>query len=245
MCRRPRTVGTPLALALIALPFALPLAAPAAGAQGSAHFAAARLAARSDSFAILVQGTPRGYMKEKIEKTADGFRLTSDQSIGGMMSQTTEVVFSPALEMRSVKQTGEARGMAMKIDVSYAGGRATGAATTPGPQGLKTIEVNAEVPAGAVDDNVLMSLVPTLTLTPGATYKVAVFASGQGTLREMTLTVGEKEPVTVLAGSFEAFPVTLTGGPIPVTAYVTVGAAPRMVKLTMSGSPLSFELAPK
>lgn len=240
--RRPsRAIRPPLALLLLALP----LAAPAAGAQGNPHFAPARLAVRSDSFAILMQGAPRGFMKETLTRTADGFRLTSVQSIAGMLSQSTEVDFSPALEMRSVRQTGEARGMAMKIDVSYAAGRATGAATTPGPQGLKSIEVNAEFPDGAVDDNVLMSLVPTLTLTPGASYKVPVFASGQGSLREITLTVGDKESVSVLAGSFEAFPVTVSGGPVPVTAYVAVGESPRVIKLVVSGSPLTFELASK
>ena len=238
MRRLPRALPASLALLLVALPFG----AQRAGAQASSPFASARLAVRSDSFAIMVQGTPRGFMKETIEKTADGFRMTSVQSMGQMMSQSTEVAFSPALEMRSVMQTGEARGMAMKIDVRYEAGRATGAATTPGPQGMKTIDVNAEFPVGTVDDNVLSALVPTIPLTPGATYKVPVFASGQGTLKEMTLTVGPKESVSVLAGSFEAWPVKLEGGAIPVTLYVTAGATPRVVKLAMAGSPLSFEL---
>lgn len=54
--------------------------------------------------------------------------------------------------------------------------RAPGSATTPA--GMKSIEVDAEFPSGAVDDNVLMALLPTLTLTPGSTHVVRVFAMG-------------------------------------------------------------------
>lgn len=219
------------------------LAAPEASAQSKSPFDPRLMRERSDSFAIVVQGAPRGFMKESITARPGGFRLTSQQALGTMMSQETQVDFTGSLEMQEVRQSGTARGMEMKIGVTYASGRATGTATTPGPQGMKSITVDAEIPAGAVDDNVLMSLLPTLELTPGATHAVPVFASGKGTLATMTLTVGARETVTVLAGSFEVHPVSLTGGDVPVTFFVSAAAPRRVVKMTMPGSPLSFELA--
>jgi hypothetical protein len=132
--------------------------------------------------------------------------------------------------------------MEMKIDVAYGGGRATGSATTPGPQGMKSITVDAALPPGAVDDNALMALLPTLELTEGATVRVPVFASGKGTAATMTLTIGAREPVTVPAGTFDAYPVAMTGGDAPVTFYVSTGTESRVVKMTMPGSPISFEL---
>jgi hypothetical protein len=227
----------PASLALASL-----LAATGALAQGASPFSAARLVARSDSFVVLVQGTPRGFARETIERTADGFRLTSRQEMGGMMSQSTEVAFSPALEMRSVKQTGQARGAEMKIDVTYADGRAKGAAPTPGPQGMQTLAVDTVVPPGSIDDNLLMALLPTLELRPGAEYRVAVFASGKGEAQEVTLKVGAAESVSVPAGTFDAHPVLMSGGPVPVTFYVSAGAASRVVRLTMAGVPMEYQL---
>ena len=160
-----------------------------------------------------------------------------------MMSQTTEVTFSPALEMRSVRQTGQARGAEMKIDVTYADGRAKGAATTPGPQGMQTLAVDAVVPPGAVDDNLLMAMLPTLKLERGAEYRAVVFASGKGQLQEVMLKVGAKESVQVPAGTFDAHPVTMSGGPVAVTFYVSSGDTPRVVRLTMQGVPMEYQLA--
>ncbi|MBK9978166.1 MAG: hypothetical protein IPP20_09560 [Gemmatimonadetes bacterium] len=228
---------------LAAAATAFHFAASVASAQSKSPFDPRLMRERSDSFAIVVQGAPRGFMKESITARPGGFRLTSQQALGTMMSQETQVDFTGSLEMQEVRQSGTARGMEMKIGVAYASGRATGTATTPGPQGMKSITVDAAFPAGAVDDNVLMSLLPTLELTPGATHAVPVFASGKGTLATMTLTVGARETVTVLAGSFEVHPVSLTGGDVPVTFFVSAAAPRRVVKMTMPGSPLSFELA--
>jgi hypothetical protein len=157
------------------------------------------------------------------------------------MNQSTEVRFSRTLGMTSVKQDGQARGQAMKIEVSYADGRAKGSATTPGPQGMKTIVVDTTVPAGAVDDNVLQALLPALPLGAGKAFQVPVFASGQGTSKVMTVTVTGNESVTVPAGTFDAWKVEVSGGQVPVTFWVS-RATPRVVKMGFAGAPMGFEL---
>ena len=216
----------------------LPLIPALAAAQ--APFDPARVLARSDSFAVMVQGRQVGGIRETIERLGEGFRLTSVQALAGM-SQTTEVRFSRTLGMTSVRQDGQARGQSMKIEVTYAGGRARGSATTPGPQGMRTIAVDTTVPPGAVDDNVLQALLPALPLGAGKSFEVPVFASGQGTSKVMTVAVNGSESVTVPAGTFDAWKVDVTGGQVPVTFWVS-RSTPRVVKMGFAGAPMAFEL---
>lgn len=234
----PRSFTSPLRILLLGAAFSVSRIASA-----QSPFDAARLVPRADSFAILVQGTPRGFMREAVTAREGGFRLVSRQVLGTMMEQDTEVDFTATLQMQDVRQRGTARGQAMKIEVRYAEGRATGSATTPGPQGMNSLTVDAELPKGAVDDNVLMALLPTLTLTAGSRYEVPVFASGKGSAKTVTLEVGAMEKITVLAGTFDAHPIVMTGGDAPVTFHVAALPSPRVVRMTIPGSPLSFELA--
>jgi Protein of unknown function (DUF3108) len=220
-------------------PLAVLLLVPTIAAAQS-PFDPARLVPRSDSFAVMLQGRQVGGIRETIEKTADGFRLRSVQALAGM-NQSTEVLFSRTLGMTSVTQEGQARGQAMKINVAYARGRAKGSATTPGPQGMKTIAVDTIVPPGAVDDNALQSFLPALPLGAGKSFQVPVFSSGQGTSKVMTVTVTGSESVTVPAGTFEAWKVEVAGGQVPVTFWVSK-TEPRVVKMGFAGAPMAFEL---
>lgn len=204
-------------------------------------FDPARVTPRSDSFVVTLQGRAVGGVRETLERTADGYRLVSVQGLAGM-SQTTEVTFTRALDMRAVKQSGQVRGQPMSIEVTYGGGRAKGAATTPDQQGaLKTTVVDTVVPAGAVDDNALQSLLHSLPLAAGKTFTIPVFASGQGAAKPMAVAVTGEEQVTVPAGSFDSWKVTVTGGAIPVTFWIAK-AVPRVVKLGFAGAPMAFEL---
>lgn len=216
------------------------LLVPALAAQPSSPFQPGRLVPRTDSFTVILQGRVVGVVRESIERTAAGYRLTSLQQVPGM-SQVTEVEFSRTLAMRSVKQSGQVRGAEMRIDVVYAGGRAKGSATTPGQRGLTTIAVDTVAPPGVVDDNALQSLLPTLPLGAGKSFTVDVFASGKGYAAPVTIAVTGADSVIVPAGTFDAWRLEVTGGPVPVTFWVSK-AAPRVVKMGIAGAPMSFEL---
>ncbi|MGQ0649040.1 MAG: DUF3108 domain-containing protein [Gemmatimonadaceae bacterium] len=216
------------------------LAARILPTQAASPFEGARLIPRTDSFVVMVQGRQIGSVRETIERTGDGYRLTSVQQMAGM-SQSTEVTFTRNLAMRSVKQAGQVRGAEMRIDVSYSGGRAKGTSTTPTPQGMKTIVVDTVVPGGSVDDNLVQGLLHTLPLAEGKAFVVSVFASGQGTSKPMTIQVAGSEAVTVPAGTFDAWKLNVAGGQVPVTFWVSK-QDPRVVKLGFAGAPMSFEL---
>jgi len=188
-----------------------------------------------------VQGRPLGSQTQTVERTADGFTVTQVAMLGPIGTQTTTLTLDERLGMRSVKQTGKMQGMDTRIDVAYANGRATGSAATPQPTGgVKEVQVNAEVPAGAIDDNLVATLLPTMPWAAGAKLTVPVFASGEGALRSYTFTVAGAESVTVPAGTAQAWRIESTGGQVPVTYWVEQAAPHRLLKLAPAGTPLEL-----
>lgn len=202
-----------------------------------------RLVPRADSFAVYIQGNPLGFQRSTLEKTAGGWKYTEDTQIATFIQQHTEVSFGADLSMGAVTQSGTAQGQATKIDVSYAGGRAKGSATTPQPAGgTKTVQVDAEMPQGAVDDNALAPLLAAFRWAAGAKFTVATFASGKGALVPVTLAVSGEETVQVPAGSFAAWKIDMTGSDQAVTFWVAKVAPYRLVKIAIVGAPIEMRL---
>lgn len=200
-----------------------------------------KLVAGRDSFAVLVQGNPFGYTTTEVARAADGFTITQTSVLGPIGTQETTLSLDERLGMRAVKQSGKLQGMDTRIDVAYADGRATGSAATPQPTGgVQEVTVDAEVPAGAIDDNAVAALLPTMPWAEGARFTIPVFASGQGTLQPHTFTVAGAESVTVPAGTVQAWKVEATGGQVPVTYWVEQAAPHRVLKIAPVGLPLEM-----
>lgn len=216
-------------------------ASAAAQSPGSIDYAA--LAARTDSFVVMVQWNPLGFQRTTIERTEGGFRVVDDVQIGPIMSQHTEVELGPDGTLRSTRQTGQVRGQSTNIEITYHDGRAKGSATTPSAAGPVTAAIDTTVGAHAVDDNVIMALLPALDWAPSASFLLPVFLSGKGYEQSLTLTVKGTEKLTVPAGTFEVYRVDLSGGQAPVAMYITTEAPHRLVKIAPQGTPLEFVLA--
>ncbi len=202
-----------------------------------------QLVPRSDSFAVYVQGNVFGFLRSRLERAGAGWKYIEDTQLGPIMQQHTEVSFGADLAMTAVTQSGKAQGMDTKIDVSYAVGRAKGSATTPQPTGgTKTIQVDAEMPPGAIDDKLLASLLPAFRWAAGAKFPVALFSSGKGSLTPAMLSVSGEESVTVPAGIILAWKIDLTGSDQPVTFWVEKSAPHRLVKFASVGAPVEMRL---
>lgn len=202
-----------------------------------------QLSARSDSFAVFVQGNPFGYQRGRLETAGGGWKYTEDVSLGPIVQQHTEVTFGTDMSPSLVMQTGKTQGQDTRIDVTYAGGHAKGSATTPRPTGPKTIQVDADVAPGTIDDNMLTPLLAAFRWTAGAKFIVQVFQSGKGSTIPVTLAVSGDESVTVPAGTFDAWKVDMTGGEQAVTFWVEKGAPHRLVKIGIVGAPIEMRLA--
>ena len=224
------------------LVLALSLLATPAAAQGPIDFS--RLRPATDSFVVLVQGRPVGYELITLEKVEGGFRITDDTNLMPRMQQRTEVAIDASGAMTSVKQRGAIMGKEMSIDVAYAGGKAKGSATVPGPDGaMTTKEVAADVPANAIDDNVLLPLLPGVAWRPGLAVTVPVFASGRNTLHQVTLTVVGTERLQVPAGTFDVYKVTVDGLTQGMTLYLNTTLPRRVLKAVPVGVPMEFVAA--
>ncbi|MEK6613160.1 MAG: insulinase family protein [Gemmatimonadota bacterium] len=203
---------------------------------------AGALVARTDSFAVILQGNAIGSQVAKLEKVTGGWKYTETTAIAmAGVQQSTTLTFSDALEMQEVHQTGMQGGQAVKIDVSYAGARAKGSATTPSQTGPKTTAVDAEMPKGAIDDNAIQPLMGAMKWAVGAKIPVAAFQSGKGTLAQLALTVTGEEKVKVAAGEFDTWKVEMSGTETPVTWWISK-SNPRVVKIVPTGAPISIEL---
>lgn len=198
---------------------------------------------RSDSFVVMVQGNPMGFQRSSLERTETGFRLIDDVQIGPIMTQHTEVEFGPDGAMRSTRQNGTVRGQDMKIELDYALGRAKGTATAPTMTGMQSTAIDTTIDAGAVDDNLITTVVPAITWAPGAKFALPVFLSGKGHGQSLTLAVAGIDSVTVPAGTFETYRIEVTGGQAPVVMYVSTVQPYRLVRIAPRGAPLEFVLA--
>jgi zinc protease len=202
-----------------------------------------KLVARSDSFVVMVQGNPFGFQKARLEKSGAGWKYSEEVSLGPMGGQKTDVTFDADLTPGTVSQNGTQMGQATKIEVSYAGGRAKGSATTPSQTGPKTVQVDAEVAKGTIDDNMLAAILPTFRWAAGAKFSVPVFQSGKGTSTVVTLTVAGEETVAVPVGSIPAWKVEVAGTEAPVVFYIEKAAPNRLVKIAIVGAPVEMRLA--
>ncbi|GLC23769.1 insulinase family protein [Roseisolibacter agri] len=211
-------------------------AADLAPRAGALAIDASRLAAHRDSFAVRVQGNVLGSSVYELAKDGDGWKVTEATSIaGGVVQQSTTLRTDASLAPRALEQRGKVQGQDTKADVTYAGGRAKGSSATPGPQGIKQLTIDTELPAGTIDDNALAATLPLLRWAPGAKHVVSVFSAGKGTVVPFTLTVTGTEQVTVPAGAFEAFRIEQTGGDQPVTFFVATAAPHRLLKIAVGG----------
>ena len=201
-----------------------------------------RLAARRDSFVVRVQGNPLGSSVYELTKEGDGWLVKEATMIaGGVVQQGTTLRMDAALAPRMLEQRGKMQGQETKGDVTFAGGRAKGAATAASPQGIKPVTIDVELPAGTLDDNAVALALPLLRWAPGAKHTLSIFSSGKGTVTPLTMTVTGTEQVAVPAGTFEAYRIEQTGGEQPITYFVATAAPHRLLKV--STGPVELVLA--
>jgi hypothetical protein len=204
----------------------------------------AQIVSHSDSFQIVIQGTPNGALTAQTTVSADSVVYQEHTVIaGGMVQQGTTVHFSPAdLSVTQVDQTGRVQGQPADIHLTYQAGRVQGKSTTPQPGGAQTLQIDTTVAPGTYDDNALSFILPALPLADGANLAVNVFESGKGVTQVMQIKVSDGGSLTVPAGTFPVFRLDITGGQVPTAFYITKDTPRRIVKIELLGAPFVFEL---
>lgn len=201
-----------------------------------------KLVERNDSSSVLVQGNAMGSAVTRLARSANGFTFTSNLAIGPFMAQNMVAQFNQSLVPATVKGTGQIQGQPLSVDLTYANGRVKGTASVPGPQGMKTVNVDTAIAAGVIDANMLGALIPGLRWAPNAKFTVQAFDGTENVVRTMNLSVTGTESVTVPAGTFEAYRVEMTGGQAPIVMHITTAQPHRVVKTAPGGAPVEFVL---
>jgi zinc protease len=205
----------------------------------------AQLTPRRDSLQILIQGNPMG--AQTMEITAEGDQVVVAERtmipLMGMNQETRVVMAAGTLALRAVDQTGQVGPQAAETHLAVQAGRITGRAQTPQPGGQpKIAEIDTILPEGTIESNQLTAVIPALALAEGATFSVNVFDASESSLKPYAIRVDGVETVTVPAGSFDVFKVTVTGGPFPTAMYVTQAAPRHIVRIEIVGQPFVMEL---
>ncbi len=208
---------------------------------GTLTFEVHRLAPRIDSLVIMAQGQPVGIQVAEIARGGDSLVYTERTTLGPQLNQSTRLVFDSTGRMRRLDQTGKVRGQDTRIGLSYGGGRVKGQAQVLDSLGRpRTITVDTAVTATIVDDNALVALLPTLPWALNTRWIIPVFGSGENRVRDVRLTVADIEQVRTPAGDFEAYRADLDGASQSASFYVTTQAPHRLVRVSLTGSPIEF-----
>ncbi len=204
-----------------------------------------QVVSRRDSFAMMVQGNAMGSVVTETVRDGNDVIISELVSLAvmGMRQESRATLAVGPIVMKTIDQTMDFRGQKAETHLVYADGRVSGTAQTPQPTGeIETAEIDTEVLAGVLDDNVVQGLLPAFPLAEGAEFTVNVFRGGEGSVAPLTFKVAAVEDVTVPAGTFSVFRIEMTGGQQPATFYVTRDTPRRVVKMVPAGQPVSLEL---
>jgi hypothetical protein len=207
----------------------------------------AMLAPHTDSLAVNVQGREVGHMVTEVTRSGDSIIIREAFILAafGVNQSSRMVLAATDLALRGYTQDVNMAGQGGTTHLTYTGsrvqGRAFKAPQSPGAAGT-TVDVDTTLAEGVVDVNYLSTVLGALPLAPGAEFTVTTFDPSDGATRVMTVSAAGPENLTVPAGTFSVYRVSLSGGPQPVTFYLTAAGPRRMVKFEIAGAPLSVEL---
>jgi zinc protease len=197
-------------------------------------------AARVDSLAILADGRTVGMQVTRLTPAGDSLTYVEETVLGTMLSQTTTLTFDTAGRMRSLDQSGKARGQDTRIQLKYGTGRVRGTALVAAGDGPRTIAVDTAVSDGIVDDNGIQALLPLLRWDINVRWAFDVFASGENVIRRLTLTAADLTRVSVPAGTFDCYRADLEGGTQRVSFFVASKPPHRVIRVEIANSPIEF-----
>ena len=210
-------------------------------------FDVSQLVARRDSFRVVVQGNPMGTYVTELATETDLLVFTETVAIPviGMQQSGRISMSSGDLAMRALHQTMSMGGQTGATDLTFSDGRVTGTAMVPpeGPGGaLATRHVDTTLATGVYETNQVQALIPAMPLDVGARFTLQAYNAIEHQVRTLSIVVEGTEEVTVPAGTFQTFRISLTGGESPSILYVSRDAPRRVVRLELVGQPFVFEL---
>jgi len=205
----------------------------------------AQLASHTDSSRVLFQGNPVGASVSALRRTADSLVYTEQSNLGGgAFQQTVTLVLDPADgSSRRLDRVTIQQGQRSEAHLTYSGGRVKGRSAMSQQDGTtKPFDIDTVLPPGTIDEDAVPFSVPAFPLESGKSFTVSFFSPSDGAVKLLTFKVGAEESVVVPAGTFQAYPIAVTGSRVPFVMYVSTTAPRRLVRTEFVGQPLVVEL---
>ncbi len=190
------------------------------------------------------QGEVAGSMKLSTEFKDDKL-IVSDTTIVpkfDIEETATAVLNAKSLDHESLTMTGHFSTFTVDVSLNYGPSRLKGYSIFPrSREDFGELEIDHELPKGAIARVVLFALVPALPFEKGSLFSVTM-SKNDGSFVPIRIEVGELEQVEVRAGSFQARAVKLLGDSVEQAFYVTDETPRRTVKIDVINSPWRYEL---
>ena len=199
-------------------------ASPLAGPGQSA------LVSFADSF-VSSHGADSGFICDRFEPAATGYRFTESFAYGPRYYRTTDVYLSPGLVVDSVRARGNSHGLVLDIDATYSGRRVGGWFVVTEADTLRRVAIETELPDSAFDAAAQMALLPTFDWHVGMKRNLHEFDPERGRTNSSMLEVVAEERITVPAGTFDTYRAEMTQARSLVWLWFTRAAPHRPVKV--------------
>jgi len=199
----------------------------------------------ADSFVSVLHaryGTDTGWVSERFEATATGYRLIEDFQLTPAAYRTATVFFAPDLTVDSVRGIGRRGALVIDYAVSYVGRRASGWTSAGGADPSRRIAVDAVLPDSAVDAVAQVAILPTLPWAVGMKRTLLAFDPTVGGTQTQLLSVLDEEQVTVPAGTFDAYRAEVRQPDFVQIVWYTRSVPHRFVKAAGATGNWSWEL---
>lgn len=196
-----------------------------------------RLTVGRDSFAIMLQGNEFGAFTRTRDSTDAGLETTTQFIISGGAQTATYVLDPETLAPLRYDQEANQGGTAIELHLTFGGdGRISGAIS-----GAFSAEVDTLFETTVWDEDMLPTLVEALEVENRSRYRLDMFVAPRSATMPVSLTVAEGGSITVPAGEYETWLVSLEGGQLPWLYWVSTERPHRIVKMEITGQ-LTFEL---
>ncbi len=133
---------------------------------------------------------------------------------------------------------GKVQGEETRIGLAVDGGRIRGKAVTPGPGGLRTIEIDTVMTEAALDDNLIQTVLPALPWDTDSSFQLTTFSSGSGESHSISLTNQGRDLVEIGGKETECYRISLEGGDQQIRFRVTVAGPRRLMRIVIANSPV-------
>lgn len=214
-------------------------------------FQASRFAAGTDSFALIMRGTVRGFMKTVRTIETGRARLVQDFVAAGIQYRLhRELTFDLATLMPTshiMRESYQGIDIVTNLSTNQAANpaasstRLKGTAQSRGESGVRSTLATVDVPVGVVDAEAVNTLIPTLDLTDGFRATVSTMVAFPGDVRPTIISVLGREKVTVPGGTFDTYRVTVERRDFDsLQLFVTIATPRRVVLIRDSNSDLRW-----